>query len=179
MSSFQQFDPAIRIVNSAGNVTRPELRLSVNSNAMTGLQITLSKTSCRYSKQELGPFTFADWAMAPSILGYRAHVDLEFGLMQYALGDPFASAAGPGLMLQYYKEASLIVPSFAPLQFNLFYSNQNGTESSVPSPWRGVYTESDWDIDPLGAQSAGVAWTFKLYTRDLIDAPGNWAQRTW
>jgi hypothetical protein len=170
--SFPMFRPALRVVNAFGNPTMPPLALYL-STAAEALGITVGRSSCTYGKEELGPFQFADYAQGPSLLGFRPHVELDFAAVLFDNHEP--GAYGLSLLRAYYLAGTqILTPDFAPLQVNMFSDNP-------ASPWRGVFVASDWDPAPQeGMQtSPGVTWSLKLYARDLIDEPGDWAARTW
>ncbi len=173
---FPTFAPALRTVDSVGNVIRGPHALTPQAGVTDGLTglingVLLARgAAVTYATEIYGPFTYTNYDEAPSLIGFRALVELEFSLI--GMNSAWAPGTqGFGLLLAYYLDA-FTSDQYAALQFNLY--RQSGT-------WRGVYPTSSWNPKPAGDKqpSGYFEMTMSLRARSLIAAPGDFSAFEW
>jgi hypothetical protein len=159
--AFPTFKPALRLVTSGGSVMGGPNGLYQPNVA----GIFLTSAACEYVPELLGPWQNLSYQTRWRLLGYRVRVALSFGLLMADNASGFED-------LHAYYVAGLQGETYAALQFNLY---------SLTSPtWRGMIVTTPWSPKPArGKQRAGYELDLTLEARDLITAPGNWADSDW
>ena len=162
--AYYQFNPAIRLVNSAGSVIAGPLKLYLPDAEAQGIFLTRTGEP-EYVPELLGPWLNTSYQTRLSLLGYRFKIDLAFGLLRT---DGYSALSN---LYQYYVGA-FAGAGFAALQFNLF--------AVTSATWRGVFPTTAWKPRPaLGKQRIGYELDMTLEARDLIAAPGDYSAGQW
>lgn len=158
--SYVNKTPALRIVNSTGNVlVGPQILYQPNAQ---GIYCT---AEVEYVPEMLGPWMNLAYQQRWKLLGYRPRVTLEFPIVMAS------GYSGMANLYQYYV-AGLTGESFAALEFNL--------RASTCNVWRGMVPTTPWAPKPArGKERQGYELSITLDARNLIAAPGDATTGTW
>lgn len=173
----QRFSIGLRKVNISGVPTSGTYVLAADQIYLDGNSLgggVLESVDLGYSPIVNGPKTFANFAQAPILQGWRANGRI-------VLTDVNQNGSGPSAFTELLGLVTTSFTSelFAPVQINMFV--QNGGSS-----WRGIYFSSGWNPKVMGSGEKRVTSnTYKVtldwYTRDLLasQAPLNWGTTLW
>jgi len=178
MANFlQRFSIGFRKVNISGVPVSGTYVLAADQMYLDGVSLgggVLESVSLGYSPIVNGPKTFANFAQAPILQGWRANGRI-------VLSDVNQNGSGLSAFTELLGLVAFSFTSelFAPVQINMFMNNGG-------SSWRGIYFSNGWNPEPMGSGAKRLTSnTFKVtldfYTRDLLAAgqPLNWGTTLW
>ena len=168
--SFPTFSPAFSTF-AGGLVRRGPHRFDGAYGPSIGWYLNNVRTSL--VPELFGPYTYADFHQAPSLIGYRVNISLDFSLVETDTDQ--SGNFGLALMQAYYLDAFVSDAAATGLRFNLYAANGS-------SPWRYVYPISSWAPAPTGGKQArGVEIKLDFYTRDILAATevNSWESLSW
>jgi len=168
---FPTFAPALRYRQGG---------IDLNTNVLYGKAgadqgIFLQSVRVNYVPELFGPFLFADFHQAPSLVGYRAQISLDFSMLETENSPSDNSYLGLKLIHYFFKRSLQYDSANDGVYFNLASDN-------VLSPWRLIYPSCSFAPVPVAdKQVRGVELKLEFYTRELLgtDQIGYWEHRQW
>lgn len=162
--------PALLVTNQGGGnpVSEGPYLLAVSpSNAPSTLGVTLNTIDAWEEEEVIGPWKNFQWSQISYSLGYRLHANLHFVAVESDLAN---STYGLTLLHRLWRIGIEYQITYAPLQFRMF----------TLSPWRPVVIGgTEWRPQLAEGKQGLYTVDFPIVSRDLVSAPGEWAQQGW
>lgn len=160
MSNLIAPTPAFRQVDSNGNLVAGPWSIGINSDDPAWNGVLLKECEIpQYKPLVYGPVVFADFSMAPLLIGYRAYLSLQLTEIE-----AYTGSADSGLfMLNQIYTLSFLSDAYSAIEFNLWFGAGGG-------PWRGIQFSSGFAPRPMGGkwnEENRLDLDLDFYVRDI------------